>query len=218
MAKFPLSAPLGAVLLAAAGPEYDCVLEAIDIISCITAGEDIFLAVHSEEGQEDVKESRKELQRREGDIITYLTTMQQYTAENSNRYEWCKKRKLNIRTMKQALNIRRQLRGMCLKEKLLDEAPAADPQPFTPVSPERAEALLKCFLRGFALKTAMLAPDASYVSVQGKHVVAVHPASVLHGRKVEAIMFLEHVYTNKNYAKKVSVVQATWIAEALERK
>ncbi|KAJ4151339.1 hypothetical protein LMH87_012044 [Akanthomyces muscarius] len=77
MAKFPLSAPLGAVLLAAAGPEYDCVLEAIDIISCITAGEDIFLAVHSEEGQEDVKESRKELQRREGDIITYLTTMQQ---------------------------------------------------------------------------------------------------------------------------------------------
>lgn len=218
MARFPLSAPLGAVLLAAAKPEYDCILEAIDIISCITAGEDIFLAVHSEEGQEDVKESRKELQRREGDIITYLTTMQQYTAENSNRHEWCKKRKLNMRTMKQALNIRRQLRGMCLKEKLLDEAPAADPQPFTPVSPERAEALLKCFLRGFALKTAMLAPDASYVSVQGKHVVAIHPASVLHGRKVEAIMFLEHVYTNKNYAKKVSVVQATWIAEALERK
>ncbi|KAJ6786865.1 hypothetical protein PWT90_00006 [Aphanocladium album] len=218
MAKFPLSAPLGAVLLVAAKPEYDCVLEAIDIISCITAGEDIFLSVHSEEGQEEVEESRKELQRREGDIITYLTTMQQYTAENSNRYEWCKKRKLNIRTMKQALNIRRQLRGMCVKEKLLSEAPPADPQPFTPVPPERADAILKCFLRGFALKTAMLAPDASYVTSHGKHVVAIHPASVLHGQKKEAIMFLEHVYTNKNYAKKVSVIQATWIAEALERK
>lgn len=218
MAKFPLSAPLGAVLLASAKPEYDCVLEAVDIISCITAGEDIFLSVHSEEGQEEVEESRKELQRREGDIITYLTTMQQYTAENANRYEWCKKRKLNIRTMKQALNIRRQLRGMCVKEKLLSDSPPADPQPFTPVSPERADAILKCFLRGFALKTAMLAPDASYVTVHGKHVVAIHPASVLHGQKKEAIMFLEHVYTNKNYAKKVSVIQATWIAEALERK
>lgn len=218
MAKFPLSAPLGAVLLSAAKPEYDCMLEAIDIISCITAGDDIFLSVHSEEGQEEVEEFRKELQRREGDIITYLTTIQQYTAENANRQDWCKKRKLNIRTMKQALNIRRQLRGMCLKEKLLHEAPPADPQPFTPATPERAEALLKCFLRGFALKTAMLAADASYVTVHGKHVVAIHPSSVLHGQKKEAIMFLEHVYTNKNYAKKVSVIQAAWIAEALERR
>ncbi|KAK3192828.1 Salivary acidic proline-rich phosphoprotein 1/2 [Lecanicillium sp. MT-2017a] len=218
MARFPISAPLGAVILAASQPEFDCVLEAIDIISCITAGDDIFLSVHSEEGQEEVEAFRKELQRREGDIITYLTTMQQYTAENADRLEWCKKRKINIRNMKQALNIRRQLRGMCLKEKLLSEPAPADPQPFTPVSPERAEALLKCFLRGFALKTAMLAPDASYVTSHGKHVVAIHPSSVLHGQKKEAIMFLEHVYTNKNYAKKVSAIQAAWIAEALEHK
>ncbi|OAA64070.1 Helicase-associated domain protein [Cordyceps fumosorosea ARSEF 2679] len=218
MAKLPLSAPLGAVLIAASNPEYDCLLEVIDVVSCITAGEDIFLAVHLEEGQEEVEESRKELQRREGDIITYLTTMQQYTAENADRNEWCKKRKLNTRTMKQALNIRRQLRGMCVKEKLFNEAPPADPQPFTPTSPGRAETILKCFIRGFAMKTAMLAPDASYVTSQGKHVVAIHPASVLHGRRVEAIMFLEQVYTKKNYAKKVSVIQTTWLVEALERK
>ncbi|KAI8687939.1 hypothetical protein NCS55_00046300 [Fusarium keratoplasticum] len=218
MARFPISAPMGAVLLAAAKPEFDCVTEAIDIISCITSGEDIFLSVQSEEAQEEVEASRKELQRREGDIITYLTTMQQYTAENADRVNWCKQRKINMRNMRQALNIRRQLRGMCLREKLLDEAPPQDPQPFVPISPERAEQVLKCFLRGFALKTAMLAPDGSFVTVHGKHVVAIHPASVLHGQKKEAIMFLEHVYTNKNYAKKVSAIQATWIAEALESK
>ncbi|RMJ09370.1 hypothetical protein CDV36_010996 [Fusarium kuroshium] len=218
MARFPISAPMGAVLLAAAKPEFDCVVEAIDIISCITSGEDIFLSVQSEEAQEEVEASRKELQRREGDIITYLTTMQQYTAENADRVNWCKQRKINMRNMRQALNIRRQLRGMCLREKLLDEAPPQDPQPFVPISPERAEQVLKCFLRGFALKTAMLAPDGSFVTVHGKHVVAIHPASVLHGQKKEAIMFLEHVYTNKNYAKKVSAIQATWIAEALEGK
>ncbi|TQS33683.1 hypothetical protein Golomagni_05961, partial [Golovinomyces magnicellulatus] len=217
MARFPISGRLGSVLLAAAKPEYDCVLEVIDIISCITSGDDIFLAVQSEEGQEEVEEARKEVQRREGDIITYLTTIQQYTAENADRMGWCKKRKMNIRNMKQALNIRRQLRGVCLKEKLLSEAPLPDPQPFQPISPERAEAVLKCFLRGFALKTAMLAPDGSYVTIQGKHVVAIHPSSVLHGQKKEAIMFLDHVYTNKNYAKKVSAIQASWIAEALER-
>ncbi|VZH93534.1 unnamed protein product [Fusarium fujikuroi] len=218
MARFPVSAPLGAVLLAAADPEFDCVVEAIDIISCITSGEDIFLSIQSEQAQEEVENFRKELQRREGDIITYLTTIQQYTAENADRVNWCKQRKINMRNMKQALNIRRQLRGMCLEVKLLDEAPPADPQPFVPISPERAEQVLKCFLRGFALKTAMLAPDGSFVTIQGKHVVAIHPASVLHGQKKEAIMFLEHVYTNKNYAKKVSAIQATWIVEAMGSK
>lgn len=216
MARFPISAPLGAVLLAAAEPAFDCVLEVIDILSCLTSGDDIFLQLHSEDGPSDTEVCRKELQRREGDILTYLTAMQLYTSETSDRNEWCRRRKVNIRNMKQALNIRRQLRGMCLKEKLLSETPPPDPQTFSPLNPDRAEVLLKCFLRGFAMKTAMLAPDASFVTVRGKHVVAIHPSSVMHGQKTEAIMFLEHVYTNKNYAKKVNAIQAGWIAEALE--
>ncbi|KKY38360.1 putative atp-dependent rna helicase [Diaporthe ampelina] len=216
MASFPVTAPYGRVLLAAADPKYDCLLEAIDIISCLTAGEDIFHQLRSEEERENVEEHRKEVYRREGDLLTYLTTIQQYTAENTDRAEWCRRRKINVRVMRQALNVRKQLRGLCLKEKMLSEAPEPDPQPFNPMSPDRAELLLKCFLKGFSVKTAILAPDASYVTTQGKHVVAIHPSSVLHGQKKEAIMFLEHVFTTKNYAKKVSVVQSNWIMEALE--
>ncbi|KAL2126875.1 hypothetical protein VTI74DRAFT_11690 [Chaetomium olivicolor] len=215
MVLFPVAPPYARVLLAAADPRFDCLLEVIDIISCITAGEDIFLQLRSEEAKEEVEDYRKELSRREGDLLTYLTTMQLYTAENADRAQWCKDRKINIRNMKQALNIRKQLRGLCVREKMMEQ-PLADPQPFTPTSPEQASVILRCFLKGFALKTAMLAPDSSYVTSHGKHVVAIHPSSVLHGQKKEAIMFLEHVYTQKNYAKKVSAIQATWIAEALE--
>ncbi|ORY62183.1 P-loop containing nucleoside triphosphate hydrolase protein [Pseudomassariella vexata] len=202
IALFPVSAPYGRVLLAASQPEFDCLLEVIDVISCITSGENIFFQLHTEEIQEETEETRKELYRREGDILTYLTTMQQYIAENTDRIEWCKKRRVNIRNMKQAMNIRKQLRGLCLKENILLEKPPQDPQPFIPLSPERAESLLRCFMTGFVTKCALLAPDGSYVTVQGKHVVAIHPSSVLHGQKKEAIMFLEHVFTQKNYAKK----------------
>jgi ATP-dependent RNA helicase DHR2 len=215
MVGFPVSPPLARVILAAADPKFDCLLEVIDIISCITAGEDIFMQVRTEEAKEEVEEYRKELYRREGDLMTYLTTMQLYTAENADRVKWCKDRKLNIRNMKQALNIRKQLRGLCVRQGLMEQPPP-DPQPFAPASPEQATAILKCFLTGFCIKTAILAPDNSYVTAHGKHVVAIHPASVLHGQKREAIMFLEHVFTQKNYAKKVSVIQAVWIAEALE--
>ncbi|GAB1310983.1 Salivary acidic proline-rich phosphoprotein 1/2 [Madurella fahalii] len=215
MVLFPVTPPYARVLLAAADPKYDCLLETIDIISCITAGEDIFLQIRSEEAKEEVEEFRKDLSRREGDLLTYLTTMQRYAAENADRGQWCKERKINIRNMKQALNIRKQLRGLCVREGMMDQ-PLPDPQPFTPTSPEQAALILRCFLKGFALKTAILAPDSSYVTSHGKHVVAIHPSSVLHGQKKEAIMFLEHVYTQKNYAKKVSAIQASWIAEALE--
>ena len=218
MARFPIPAPQAAVLLAAARPDYDCVLEVIDIISLITAGGDIFLQVQDEEKQEELEDARKELQRREGDIITLLTTMQQYTAENSDRTEWCKARGINGRNMRQSVMIRRQLRGMCVAQKLLDEAPPPDPQPFTPISPERAEVIIKCFLRGFANKTAVLMPDASYATTEGKHTVAIHPSSVLHGKRKEAIMFLEHVFTRKNYAKKVSAIQAQWILDAMDER
>ncbi|PKS10458.1 hypothetical protein jhhlp_002209 [Lomentospora prolificans] len=216
LAKFPISASFGAVLLAAAESQFDCVLEVIDVISCITSGEDIFYRLLSEEDQEQVEETRKELYRREGDIVTYLTTMQQYTAEHADRVQWCKKRRINIRNMRMAVNIRRQLRGLCLKEGLLAEPPLPDPQPFEPLPPDRAERLLKCFMRGFVSKTALLHPDGSYVTIQGKHTVAIHPSSVLHGVKREAIMFLEHVFTQKSYAKKVSAIEAPWIVEELE--
>ncbi|KAK4201767.1 P-loop containing nucleoside triphosphate hydrolase protein [Triangularia verruculosa] len=216
MVMFPVPPPYARVLIAAATPKNDCLLEVIDIISCITAGDDIFLQIQSEETKEEAEEFRKELWRREGDLITYLTTIQLYAAENADRVRWCKDRKLNTRNMKQAMNIRKQLRGLCVKQKMMEQPPA-DPQPFYPVNPEKAATILKCFLKGFALKTAILAPDNSYVTAHGKHVVAVHPASVLHGQKKEAIMFLEHVYTQKNYAKKVSAIEAQWIVEAMER-
>ncbi|KAI0396650.1 helicase associated domain-containing protein [Xylariaceae sp. FL0594] len=217
LALFPVSAPYGRVLLAAATPEFDCLLEVIDVIAVLTAGETVFHQIQTEDDaeREAVEEARRELQRREGDILTLLTTMQRYAAENADRVAWCRARRISARNMRQALNIRRQLRGICLKEKLLAAQPPADPQPFSPTPPENADLLLRCFLKGFAAKTALLAPDSSYVTVTGKHVVAIHPSSVLQGQKKEAIMFLEHVFTQKNYAKKVSAIRADWIVEAM---
>ena len=216
LASFPISPSLGAVLLASAEPQFDCVLEVIDIIACITSGDDIFQRVPSDDDHEDVLELRKQLTRREGDLLTYLTTMQQYTAEHADRVAWCKSRWISAGNMKTALSIRRQLRGLAHREKLISEFPPPDPQPYEPMSPERAEALLKCFLRGFLAKTALLQPNMSYETPR-KNVVAIHPASVLHGVRREAIMFLDHVYTQKSYAKRVSVIQAVWIQDELMR-
>ena len=218
MSQFPVPAPLARVLVAAAAAEYDCLLEAIDIVSCITTGYEIFQQLQTEAAREEAEEHRRLLHRREGDLLTYLVTMRYYAAENADRTTWCRQRRINGRNMRQALNIRRQLRGMCVQNGMLAEAPPRDPQPYEAVSPERAETIVRCFLEGLFHSTALLAPDGSYQTSEGRQTVAVHPSSVLHGvKKREAIMFVESVFTSKQYARKVTAVQADWIANTLRR-
>ncbi|KAH8676816.1 P-loop containing nucleoside triphosphate hydrolase protein [Tricladium varicosporioides] len=216
MAQFPLPAAFGRVLIAAAEPQADCLLEAIDIISCLTTDSEVYLQAKNEEQNEAMEANRNDIYRREGDVITLLTTMQRFASEPTDRNKWCEKRLISQRAMRMALNIRKQLRQVCTRQKLLLSLPPPDPQPFEPTPPEKAEVVLKTFLKAFGTKTAVLSSDGGYSMTYGRHPIAIHPSSVLHGRKMEAIMFLDHVFTSKNYAKKVSAIQADWILEALE--
>lgn len=45
--------------------------------------------------------------------------------------------------------------------------------------------------------------------------MAIHPSSVLFGKRVEAIMYNEFVFTNRSYARGVSAVQMDWVGEVL---
>ena len=80
---------------------------------------------------------------------------------------------------------------------------------------ELAVSLLKSFLKGFAMNTARLVPDGSYKTIMGNQAVSIHPSSRLFGKKVEAIMYNEFVFTNRSYARGVSAIQMDWIGENL---
>jgi ATP-dependent RNA helicase DHR2 len=213
MASFPLPAAYGRVIVEAA--KEDCLLLAIDVISCITSDAEVYLQPKSEEQQIEMEENRKLIQHPKGDILTYLNTMQKYAQENADRAAWCQKYMVSPRAMRMALSIRRQLRQICLGQNLLAEAPPPDPQPYFELTPQKEDVLLKTFVKAFLTKTAVLGGDGSYSTTVGRNTINIHPSSVLHGRKMEAIMFLEHVYTTKSYAKKVSAIQANWIENAL---
>ena len=232
MAKLPLTPALSRVLLAAAEPEMDCLAEAIDIISALTV-ENIFLNLTSEEKREEAETARKDLLRREGDHLTLLTTVQKYIAESTDRKAWATRHFVSHRAMQSVTvrtprecshcllasaliavqDVRKQLRNQCQRQKLLLSSSSSEPP--TAVSPERAATIIRCFLTGFASKTARLCPDGSYKTMIGNHPIAIHPSSGLFGRKVEAIVYNEYVFTNKSYAKGVSAVQMDWIGEAL---
>ncbi|KAJ4300759.1 Salivary acidic proline-rich phosphoprotein 1/2 [Kalmusia sp. IMI 367209] len=209
MAKLPVSPTLARIIVEAARPERDCLLDVIDIISALSTEDGIFFNIATEERREQAEEARRALYRREGDHMTFLATVQQYAEEQTDRKAWCERHFVSHRAMQNVMNIRKQLRQQCTQLKLL--TPSPQPTDSTP----NTEAILACILRGFVSNTARLCPDGSYKTFFHNHVVAVHPSSVMHGRKIkaEAIVFSEFLYTNKAYAKKVSAVQMNWVED-----
>lgn len=113
-------------------------------------------------------------------------------------------------------DVRKQLIAQCRQAQLLpspEQRPSStDPSLTREPSPVL---ILQSFLTGFAINTARLVPDGSYRTVVGHQTVAIHPSSVLFGKKVEAILYNEYVFTNRSYARGVSAVQMDWVGEAL---
>ena len=212
IAKLPVNVCLGRALIAAAEPELNCLPEVIDIVSCLSV-EDVFLNLTSEEKKNEAEIARRELYKREGDHLTLLTAVQAYAAENTDRKAWAKRHFVSHRAMKATMEVRKQLRAQCRQLKDVKLAQNEEPSAITP---ELTVSILKCFMKGFATKTARLCPDGSYKTMVGNQTVAIHPSSGLFGRKVEAIMFNEFVFTSRSYAKNVSAVQLNWITEAFE--
>ncbi|MCJ1395169.1 putative ATP-dependent RNA helicase dhr2 [Xylographa bjoerkii] len=215
IARLPLTASLGRVLLAAADPAMDCLPEAIDIISCLSV-ENIFLTLTSEETKEQAETARRALYRREGDHLTLLTTVQAYAAEKADRKAWAERHFVSHRAMQAVMDVRKQLLAQTAHLSLPPSPATLPPATLpTPPSPALTTAILKAFLRGFASNTARLFPDGSYRTLLGHQTVAIHPSSGLFGKRVEAIMYNEFVFTNRSYARGVSAVQMDWVGEVL---
>ncbi|KAH5567575.1 hypothetical protein HBI24_230770 [Parastagonospora nodorum] len=214
IAKFPLTPTLGRVLVEAAKPERDCLLDVIDIISALSV-ENVFLNLVTEERKEEAEEARREIYRREGDHLTLLVTVQRYAEERTDRKSWCEKHFVSHRAMQNVMNIRKQLQQQCTALKMLSKDDI-DQEVSSAPSEARSQAILRCMLRGFISNTARLMPDGSYKTLMGNQAVSIHPSSVLFGRKVEAIVFNEFVFTGKAWARGVSAVQLDWVSEVVD--
>lgn len=215
IARLPLTPTLGRVILSSATSDPPCLRETIDIVACLSV-ENIFLNVETEETREQAADARGQLYRRSGDHMTLLAAVQAYAAENSDRKAWAERHLISHRAMQSVMDVRKQLRAQCLQAKLLPKGLSfadGDDEGVRAADEELTERVLKAFLSGFATNIARLCPDGSYKTFVGNQTVAIHPSSVLFGRKVEALIYNEFVFTNKAYARGVSAIQLKWLED-----
>ncbi|KAK6458305.1 P-loop containing nucleoside triphosphate hydrolase protein [Scheffersomyces xylosifermentans] len=75
-------------------------------------------------------------------------------------------------------------------------------------------AILKSFLKGYVTNTAVGMPDRSYRTFNTGQLISIHPSSNLFGKvNLDAIMYIEYVYTAKGYGRSCSSIELSWLQE-----
>ena len=152
-----------------------CPSEIIDILSLQEAGNPILESASLREKAEKAKATFKH---RDGDHLTYLAIFRAFieqqnqhkalllqdgrsAANGSSPTAWCKDNALNFRVLKEAMQIRNQLRQLA-------EQQGHDPN----ISAgEDTDRVLKCMLHGLPLNTARIQPDKrGYRQIVGSRV------------------------------------------------
>ncbi|KAF9924796.1 putative ATP-dependent RNA helicase dhr2 [Linnemannia zychae] len=198
MASFPVDPPYAKVLLQS--EKMECTKEAIEIISLLSV-DTIFAAPSSK--REEANEARQKFTSLDGDHLTFLNTLRAYESVKGDR-DWCRENFINSRHMRHVLDVRKQLIQFA-------ERSGIDPKKSCG---HDFEIVLKCFLAGFFQNTALLQPDGTYKSIVGGLTVSIHPSSSLFGKKREAIMYDELVFTTKHFVRGVSAVESSWLSQA----
>jgi ATP-dependent RNA helicase DHX33 len=161
MAHFPLESHLARIILAS--KEFGCTLQALDIVSILAASSKLF--VDSTEQREASAEARRKFRHPSGDHMTILNALRAYediaAVENKGgRREWCRQQFVNERTLKEAGDIRAQLRMTCERMNI----------DWRTSMPDNDEPLLRSLVYGLVQHSAFLQPNGSYKQTMGQSV------------------------------------------------
>ena len=163
MATLPLEAHLARILLASA--EHGCIYDALDIISILACSSKLFVDLTDQ--REASAEARRKFRHSSGDHMTILNAFRAFeeiaaVESKVGRREWCKQHFINERTLREASDIRTQLRTTCERMQLdwrNSRSDSEDPDP-----------LLRSLVHGLVQQSAFLRPDGSYKQTMGQTV------------------------------------------------
>ncbi|KAG4302387.1 hypothetical protein PCK1_001369 [Pneumocystis canis] len=200
MSLIPLNPQLARVLIAAAN-DYDCLSCIIDIIACLST-ENLFTSPQNKKNE--ANDAKMKFFNRDGDHITYLNILRQFMEIRKNESvakAWCHQNFINFRAITTILEVRKQLTKHCKNANMKIKSS----------SKIDTELILRCFLTGFLMNTALLQADGNYHTAVGNTIVHIHPSSVLFNKKVEAILYNDLILTTKPYVHIVSMIKSDWL-------
>ncbi|XP_064595084.1 ATP-dependent RNA helicase DHX33-like [Liolophura sinensis] len=197
MAAFPLEPRLSRVILSA--KDYGCLEEILSIVSLLSV-ESVLFNPHSK--KEEALAARRKFISSEGDHITLLNIFKAYRGVNGNK-QWCHDNFINMRNMKTAMSVRKQLREISVRLELPLQSCGLD-----------TTSIRKCLSMGLFLNSAELQKEGEYCTLTNRKTVAIHPSSALFRCKPAYVIFSELLQTSKCYMRDLCVIDPDWLHEA----
>jgi ATP-dependent RNA helicase DHX33 len=152
MAAFPLDPRMAKTILAA--KDYDCLEEILTVMALLFVDSVIHLPQHK---REEALAAHRKFISSDGDHITLLNIYRAYKSVNGNK-DWCMENFINVRNMKQVMEVRKQLQQICVRQELPFKSCGRD-----------TTAIRKCLTVGFFMNTAELQKEGQYTSVSRIH-------------------------------------------------
>ncbi|KAI4479840.1 hypothetical protein M0802_014330 [Mischocyttarus mexicanus] len=196
MAEFPLEPNLSKMLIMSV--HLQCSDEILTIVSMLSV-QNVFYRPKDKQALADQKKAK--FNQAEGDHLTLLAV---YNSWRNNKFSnaWCYENFVQMRTLKRAQDVRKQLLGIMDRHKL-DVVSAG----------KNTVRIQKAVCSGFFRNAAKKDPQEGYRTLVDSQVVYIHPSSALFNRQPEWVIYHELVQTTKEYMREVTTIDPKWLVE-----
>uniref|UniRef100_A0A0B7B2H2 RNA helicase n=1 Tax=Arion vulgaris TaxID=1028688 RepID=A0A0B7B2H2_9EUPU len=196
MAEFPLEPMLSKMLIMSV--HLACSDEILTIVSMLSV-QNVFYRPKDKQAVADSKKAK--FHQPEGDHMTLLAV---YNSWKNNKFSspWCYENFVQIRTLKRAQDVRKQMLGIMDRHKL-DVVSCG----------KNTVRVQKTICSGFFRNAAKKDPQEGYKTVVDSQVVYIHPSSALFNRQPDWVIYHELVLTTKEYMREVTAIDPRWLVE-----
>lgn len=196
MAEFPLEPNLAKLLIMSV--HLSCSEEVLTVVSMLSV-QNVFYRPKDKQALADQKKAK--FNQAEGDHLTLLAV---YNSWKNNKFSnaWCYENFVQIRTLKRAQDVRKQLLGIMDRHKL-DVVSCG----------KNTARVQKAICSGFFRNTAKKDPQEGYRTLVDGQVVYIHPSSALFNRQPEWVVYHELIQTTKEYMREVVTIDPKWLVE-----
>ncbi|KAK3108191.1 hypothetical protein FSP39_002888 [Pinctada imbricata] len=196
MAEFPLEPMLSKMLIMSV--HLACSDEILTIVSMLSV-QNVFYRPKDKQALADQKKAK--FHQVEGDHLTLLAV---YNSWKNNKFSspWCYENFVQVRTLKRAQDVRKQMLGIMDRHKL-DILSCG----------KNTARVQKAICSGFFRNAAKKDPQEGYRTLVDSQVVYIHPSSALFNRQPDWVIYHELVLTTKEYMREVTAIDPKWLVE-----
>ncbi|XP_057435537.1 pre-mRNA-splicing factor ATP-dependent RNA helicase DEAH1-like [Lotus japonicus] len=198
MAEFPLDPMLSKMIVAS--EKYQCSDDIISVAALLSVGNSIFYRPKGKQVHAD----NARMNFHTGNVGDHIALLRMYNSWKENNYsrQWCYENYIQVRSMKQARDIRDQLAGLLERVGIKLTS-----------NPNDLNAIRKSITSGFFPHSAQLQKNGSYRTVKLQQNVRIHPSSGVAQVFPRWVVYYELVLTTKEYMRQVTEIKPEWLVE-----